>query len=152
MDHVAIMNPRLGFLPQILNGQKTIESRWYRTRRQPWDKIFVGDTIYFKNSGEPITATAKVTRVLQFADLTPPKISNLLTQYGTAIGISPEDLPHYATTFAQKRCAILIFLGPPQTLSPFNISKAGFGSQSAWITVTDINIIKDQKSVLPTGS
>ena len=54
MDHVAIMNKSWGLIPKILSGSKTIESRWYKTKRTPWDKIAKGDTVYFKNSGEQV--------------------------------------------------------------------------------------------------
>ena len=65
MDHVAIMNPRWRLIPRILSGEKVIESRWYLTRRAPWDRVAAGDTVYFKDAGRPVTARAKVSRVVQ---------------------------------------------------------------------------------------
>ena len=58
MDHVAIMNKRWKLIPKILDGSKTIESRWYVNKIKPWNSIKEDDKIYFKNSGEPITAFA----------------------------------------------------------------------------------------------
>ena len=81
MDHVAIMKNDWGLLPKILNGQKTIESRWYQTRRAPWNKVSAGDLIYFKNSGEKIIACAKVNKVLQFENLDREKVNDILDKY-----------------------------------------------------------------------
>ena len=56
MHHVAIMNKSWNLIPKIISGEKSIESRWYQTKRTPWDKIKAGDKIFFKNSGEAIIA------------------------------------------------------------------------------------------------
>lgn len=66
MDHVAIMRKSWGLLPKILSGEKTIESRWYMARYAPWNRIEKGDIVYFKNSGEPVTVKAEVSKVMQF--------------------------------------------------------------------------------------
>ena len=74
MDHLAIMNASWNLIPKILSGEKSVESRWYKTKRAPWDKIKSGETIYFKNSGGLVIAKATVANVLQFEDLTKEKI------------------------------------------------------------------------------
>ena len=58
MDHVATMRKSWEFLPKILSGEKTIESRWLKNKSVPWGRVCIGDTIYFKNTGEPVTAKA----------------------------------------------------------------------------------------------
>lgn len=126
MDHVAIMKKTLGFLPKILSGEKTIESRWYQTKRAPWGKIKVGNTVYFKNSGELVTARATVSRVLQFENLTPKKTAAILKEYGPQIGLSKIGEP--------KKYCILVFLENPQSVKPIEVDKTGFGSMSAWLT------------------
>ena len=77
MDHVAIMRKSWGLTQKILTGEKKIESRWYKFKRAPWNQIRSGDTIYFKDSGEPVRIRAKVSKVLQFSDLTPARVKNL---------------------------------------------------------------------------
>ena len=69
MDHVAIVRKSWKLTDKILSGQKTIESRWYASRRAPWNRIRAGETVYFKNSGEPVTIKADVEKVLQFDNL-----------------------------------------------------------------------------------
>jgi len=43
-------------------GEKQIESRWYVNKINPWNKVKVGDTVYFKNSGDPVTAKVRVKK------------------------------------------------------------------------------------------
>ncbi|MDO8559127.1 MAG: hypothetical protein Q7R84_02240 [bacterium] len=41
MEHLAIMKKSWGLTEKILSGQKKIESRWYLSKRSPWDTIEV---------------------------------------------------------------------------------------------------------------
>jgi hypothetical protein len=51
VDHVAILKPNWKLLPKLLNGEKTIETRWYLHKFAPWNQVKANDTIYFKDSG-----------------------------------------------------------------------------------------------------
>lgn len=124
MDHVAIMKKSWGLTAKILSGQKRIESRWYKTRHAPWGKIKKGDTVYFKDSGEPVSVKAKVEKVLSFSGLTPQKVKQILDRYGDADGIEKNQI-----------------LKNPQKVTPFAINKTGFGAMSAWLTVDDISLV-----------
>ena len=140
MDHLAILNKSWKLLDKILSGEKTIESRWYVTKRIPWNKIQKGETIYLKNSGEPVTAKATVEKVTQL-ELDKEKVLKLLKIYGLAIGIVEGKIPEFYERFKDKKYCILINLKEPQKIEPFNIDKKGFGLMSAWITVKDIKEI-----------
>lgn len=141
MEHVAIMDKKFGFIPKILDGQKSIESRWYMHKSCPWDQIHNGDMIYFKNSGEAVCAKAVVSKVMQFTDLKPEKIDNLLQRFGHSIGLTSNQIPTFEARICKKKYAILIFLEKPEKISTFNINKTGFGAMSAWISIEDINRI-----------
>lgn len=141
MDHVAIMKKSWGLLPKILSGEKTIESRWYQTKRAPWNKITAGDTIYFKNSGEPVTARATVSCVLQFPDLTPERVKSILDQYGREDGIQKGESQKFFELFKNKKYCLLIFLKDAQSVKSFNVNKSGFGAMAAWITVDKVSKI-----------
>jgi len=133
----------LGLLSKILSGEKSIESRWYKNRYAPWDKIRSGDKVYFKNSGEPVTVIAEVEKVLQFEDLNQVKVGDLLEKYGKRDGIEKNQINHYYQMFKHKNYCVLIFLKNPKKLTkPFEISKKGYGAMSAWIVVEDINKLK----------
>src|SRR3972149_11947225 len=125
MDHVAIMKKFWGLTPKILSGEKKIETRWYKFKRSPWDEIKSGDTVYFKDSGEPVTLKARVSRVLRFPDLTPKKVNEILKEYGRADGLGAEDLPGSSRLFRDKKYCLLIFLSNPVRVKPFNVDKKG---------------------------
>lgn len=142
MHHIAIMKKSWGLVPKILSGEKTIESRWYQTRRAPWDKIKMGDTVFFKNSGESVRMKAEVSKVMQFSDLTPKRVKEILDEYGDNDGLEKDKIPEFFERFKDKKYCILIFLRNPQKIEPFEIDKTGFGTMSAWVTVDDISRIK----------
>lgn len=136
------MKKQWELLPKILSGEKTVESRWYKNKARPWNSIKKGDTIYFKNTGSPVTAVTTVSKVEQFENLNPKTIQAILTKYshkdlGTT-NIS-EEIMEYVKN---KRYCILVHLTHPKSLTPFNIDKTGFGSMSAWITLENISKIK----------
>ncbi|MEK6918463.1 MAG: hypothetical protein AABW73_00310 [Nanoarchaeota archaeon] len=141
MDHVAIMNSKLALIPDIISGKKRIESRWYKTKRVPWNKIIVGDTIYFKESGKEITAKAGVEKVLQY-ELNKEKIKEIIEKYGGEGGINLKNRDPNNEFYSTKNYCVLILLKNPQTIEPFNINKKGFGSGVAWITTKNIKEIK----------
>lgn len=133
------MKKSWNLIPKILSGRKTIESRWYQTRRAPWDGAKAGDTVFFKNSGEPVIAKATISKVLQFEIKTAADAARVVRKYGKKICLlnnNPdtwERLPRYA---------ILLFLEHPQRMKPFAIDKRGFGVSNAWLTVSDVRTIK----------
>ncbi len=142
MDHLAIMRKSWGLLPKILKKEKTIESRWYKNKHSPWDKIKKGDSVYFQDSGQSVTVRAEVSDVLQFSGLTPQKVKNILGKYAKQDGIQENEIDKYYQIFKDKNYCLLVFLRNPQKIKPFEINKAGFGIMSAWITVDNINKIR----------
>ncbi|MFH0712935.1 MAG: ASCH domain-containing protein [Candidatus Micrarchaeota archaeon] len=142
MEHIAIMKKTWGLTRKILSGEKKIESRWYKHKRSLWNKIHAGDIVYFKDSGEPVSIKATIEKVLQFDNLTPKKVGNILQKYGVDDGITPKDIPKFFKMFRDKKYCLLIFLKNPQKVPPFNIDKTGYGAMTAWITINNVNQIK----------
>jgi len=142
MEHLAIMRKSWGLTDKILDGRKKIESRWYSVKYKPWDGIKEGETVYFKNAGEPVRIKAEVGKVTQFADLTPKRVREILDEYGKDDGIEPEKIPEFFERFKDKKYCMLIFLKNPVVIEPFEIDKTGFGAMSAWITVDSISKIR----------
>ena len=136
------MKKSWGLIPKIISGEKVIESRWYQSKRAPWGKIKIGDTVYFKNSGELVSAKAEVLKVLEFENLTPKKVGEILNKYGINDGISKKELPKFFKLFKDKKYCLLIFLKNPEEIKLFDVNKNGFGMMSAWLCVGDINKIK----------
>ncbi len=142
MNHLAIMNKSLGLTSKILSGQKKIDSRFYKSKYAPWDRIKSGEIIYFKNSGSEVSVKATVYKVIQFSNLTPKKIKKIFNIYKNKICISIEDISKFIKINEEKNYCILIFLKNPRKIKPFNINKKGFGNMSSWICVDNINEIK----------
>ena len=142
MDHLAIMKKSFKLLDKIASGEKTIESRWYTSKRAPWDKIKPGEWVYFKNSGESVTIRAKAAEIMQFSDLTPDKVRELSERYLNAIGVENEYLDVFVNYYVDKKYCILIFLESVEKIKPFEIDKTGYGAMAAWISLENINDIK----------
>jgi hypothetical protein len=151
MHHIAILTKKKDYITKILDHQKTIESRWYVNKIAPFNVIKIGETIYLKNTGEPITAKVRVKNIIQYEDLNQHKIKELIRLYGAQIApeCSDKDWLIWITSeqTAKKRYCILIELCNPQAIKPFNINKKGFGTACAWMCVKDIKncIVKSDK-------
>ena len=138
MDHLAILSKETDFLEKILSGEKTIESRWYKNRKPPFKTIAPGDTVYFKESGEPVAAKSIVSRVLFFEHLDEQKVKDIISEYGKRICINDS----YTAKVNGKRFCTLIFLRDAKRVRPFCIDKTGYGNMVAWITVENIDQIR----------
>ena len=141
MDHLAIMKNN-GFLEKIESGEKTIESRWYKSKKTPYDLVKKGDQIYFKKTGKDVTLTSKVSRVIQFDELNEKKIKEVLNTYGREIGIEKENVNNFFLSVKDKKYCVLMFLTSVKHINPFKINKKGYGNMSAWISIRDIKEIR----------
>lgn len=140
MDHVAILCPKIKMLEKILSGEKTIESRWYKNKIAPWNRIAKNDVVYFKDSSKLITAKAIVEKVMQFSELDIKKIKKIINQYYKQIGIDIKNVDY--TNYLNKNYCILVFIKNVKQIKPFNINKKGFGNACAWLCISDIDNIK----------
>ncbi len=141
MDHIAIMKKSWKLLPKILDGTKKIESRWYKIKACPWDRVKKGDTLYFKDSGAPVTIKSKVNRVAQYGVESNEEAREILRKHKNQLGI--EEVPDKVSDYVKdKKYAILVFFDSVEMINPFDIDKTGFGVQAAWLTVKNIEDIK----------
>ncbi len=139
-DHVAILKKSWNLLPKIISGEKSIESRWYKCRFAPWDRIKKGDFVYFKNSGEKVKVKAKVEKVLQFDSLDQDKVEMILDKYGDDICLNSRNYNEY---YSERNYCVLVFLDNVEELiEPFGINKAGYGNAAAWLIAEDIDDIR----------
>jgi hypothetical protein len=72
------------FLSLVLERQKTIESRFGRTRCAPFNQVRNGDIILMKEVGGPVCGLAVASRAL-FFDLHYQPIAYIRETYGSAI-------------------------------------------------------------------
>ncbi len=141
MEHIAFLDKKRKLLAKIISGEKRIESRWYVTRRAPYGLIAPGDTVYFKDAGDPVSAKAIVERVLFFDNLDMAKVRGIVDTHGSAICFSSETRRDLSWA-AGKRYCVLIFLRDAQRIEPFHIDKTGFGNMAAWISVPSVAALR----------
>ncbi|MDD5651155.1 MAG: hypothetical protein PHF86_12195 [Candidatus Nanoarchaeia archaeon] len=123
------------WLKRVELGEKTIESRWYKHKRSPFNNIKKDELIYFKETGKPVTLKAKVENALFFEGLNEIKIKEIIKNYGNKICINED----YIKELKDKNYCTLVFLKDIEKIKPFNINKKGYGLMNAWISVDNIN-------------
>ncbi len=94
--------------------------------------------MYFKESGNPVTLKANVSKVLFFDNLNKEKIREILNEYGERICVPIT----YAEKLIGKNFCTLVFINEVRSVEPFNIDKKGYGLMAAWIAVENINSIR----------
>ena len=80
--HLAVVSQP--FLDYILDGRKTIESRFSRNRCAPFCMVAPGDIILFKQVGGPVCGLSVASRVWYY-DLTRMPIENIRQQFDDRI-------------------------------------------------------------------
>lgn len=73
--HLAILSP--GWIELILDGSKTIKSRFTKVRCAPFRKVHEGDSVYLKESGGLVKGMFTVAEVETYEHLTDAQICDL---------------------------------------------------------------------------
>jgi ASC-1-like (ASCH) protein len=126
--HLAILKRH--YIDMILDGSKTVESRFTITKRAPFGQIFEGDELFLKQSSGPVCAMAKVRQIKTFENLTQKKILKIKQLYNEDILASDE----YWQSKLDCRFGILIQLKDVRTIEPIHISKKDW---RAWVVLTE---------------
>ena len=126
--HLAIL--KKPYLEAILDGRKTIESRFSSTRRYAFGTVLPGDRIFLKESSGPVCATATAAAVKNFVDLTPQKVAILKQQYNCHIVGSDE----YWQSKANCRFGFLVWLKDVESIKPVRIYKKDW---RGWVVLTE---------------
>ena len=93
-QHLAIFSQP--FLDLILQGQKTIETRFSKVKCPPFQKVRTGDIILLKKSGGPVVGEIIAGKVEYFSNL-PPYEMEQLKKYNSEI------CADYDPSFWEKR-------------------------------------------------
>ncbi len=75
MKHLAVLTQP--FLDLILNGEKTIETRFTQVACAPFGKVKTGDLILLKQTGGLVLGEFTAGKVSYFTNMTPEKILEL---------------------------------------------------------------------------
>lgn len=140
MQHVVYTETKAGELEKLLSGEKSMITRSSSDRQVPYDKVKVGETLFFlRNNGEGlIRAKATVSSAIFSEKLTKVKSNELLNKHQEHLQLSEEQIKRWGG----KRYVVIIGVEKVIRLSPFDINKAKFGNMDDWIIVKDIEKIK----------
>ena len=131
--HLAILAP--GWTELILDGSKTIESRFTKVRCAPFGKVHEGDSVYLKESGGLVKGMFTVAKVETFEHLTEGQICDLFykeyrEQIFSAMSASMQRPPEKWLT---AKHATLIHVSDPIAFDePFRYRQKG---RSAWLVL-----------------
>ena len=108
--HLAVMTGQ--YLDRLLDGTKTIESRFTRHRVAPFQQVASGDVIFFKQAAGPITA-AGLAGTVQHLDLGIVPLRQIADRYGAAI--APADASFWADRAAARYATLVTMLDVVKT-------------------------------------
>ena len=131
--HLAILTP--GWIELILDGSKTIESRFTKVRCAPFGKVHEDDVVYLKESGGLVKGNLfTVAKVETFENLDKSGIQAIYERCGQAI------FCQYFTRFfppekwVAAKHATLIYVSDPVVFDePFPYRQKG---RSAWLVLS----------------
>lgn len=121
--HVAIVDGETATL--IIDGKKTIETRFNQNRIAPYGKIESGDTILIKKTGGPVIGIAKAGEVRFYCNLDENKIEKLRREFNDRI-LAESD---FWSSKKHSRYATFIYLENIKPTDPFVLKKR---NRSGW--------------------
>lgn len=128
--HLVIL--KKPYLNAILDGRKTIESRFAKTRPSAFGRVQSGDRLFLKVSSGPVCAMATVATVKYFENLTEAKILQIKQQYNEYIGGNDE----YWHSKLDSKSGLLAWLKDVTPIEPVRINKKDW---RAWVVLTEKN-------------
>jgi cytidylate kinase len=105
------------FLQLLLEGRKTVESRFSRTRRAPFKQVNPGDIILLKRTGGPVVGKCRVAQVWFY--VLDPASWNEVKEFAPSICASPL----FWTERANAKYATLIRVTDVERVPMFRIQK-----------------------------
>lgn len=124
--HVAVMNEP--FLSDVIDGRKSIESRFSQRRTAPYGRVDTGDLILFKKPAGPIVAVAVVAGVLQF-QLNEHSWQTIRCEYGASLCVGES----FLCDRAEASYATLMWLQSVRTLSCIRFEKR---DRRGWVVLS----------------
>jgi ASC-1-like (ASCH) protein len=127
-NHLVILKTE--YIEAILEGRKTIESRFTKTRREFFGRVSPGDKLFLKVSSGPVCATAKVIKVKWYENLTLKQIRQLKGKHNKQI-LGADD---YWQNKSACRYGVLVWLGEVKRIKPVRIEKRDW---RAWVVLSE---------------
>jgi hypothetical protein len=123
--HLAIMHQP--YLINIINGCKTIESRFSKVKAPPFGKVHKNDIILFKKASGNIIAVSLVKDVKYFSNLSSKKVNEIFFRYKKELTAQDD----FIKSKYKSKYATLIFIAETKKLiNPIKLRKK---DRRAWI-------------------
>lgn len=141
-DLIEKRGPRVGvhlgvfvepYLQAILDGRKTIESRFALHRCAPYEQVANGDVILLKRSGGPVVGIARAHDP-DFLQLGPGDLEAIRLEHAEELFALDED---FWTARKSKRYATLIRLKDPLRINDMRVEKR---DRRGWVTLANAGV------------
>jgi hypothetical protein len=128
--HLAVMiEPYLRF---VLDGTKTVESRFSVNRCAPYDRVEKDDVVLFKKSGGPIVALSRVAEVW-FYCLDQDSWKDIKDGFGSALAVQD---PSFWEQRQKASFATLMLLQDVRPINPVSFEKR---DRRGWVVLNQPN-------------
>ena len=128
--HLAILSP--GWIELILEGKKTIESRFSKVRSAPFGKVHKGDIVYLKESAGLVKGMFRAERVDTIKNLTYELRIAIDACFREQIFGTPFFTEHYDKWKASKHGTLIHIADPVRFEKPFAYPKK---DRRAWVVL-----------------
>ena len=119
------------FLSAVLDGRKTIESRFGVHRCAPYERVGPGDLILLKRSGGPVVGLALAGKT-SFHILDPGALESIRERYARALHAEDDD---FWEARVGKRYATLIAIDEAVKIDMVAVDKR---DRRGWVTMEDV--------------
>ena len=117
------------YLTYILQGQKTVESRFGATKQPPFERVEGGDILLLKKSSGPLVAIAHVSDVWYY-ELKRRDFESVVEQFGPAMCLEEE----YIRTKSSSTFATLIRLDHVEKVADVEVHKR---DRRGWVVIRE---------------
>jgi hypothetical protein len=131
--HLAVFTEPV--LSKLLNGEKTIESRFSINKVTPFGKVHKGDIIIVKKSGGPVVAVFIAGSVRKYQNLTVDQIFKFREQFSESLGMDSDDT--FWSDKANAKYATFINVTRLKKVIPFSIEKK---DRTAWAVIKEQDV------------
>lgn len=128
-QHVAIVHQWVAHA--LLDGTKTIESRFSRDKRPPFGRVARGAEVYFRVAGGGYAVRSRVASVKYIEGLTPKRVARLEAEHRASIGGDNA----YWLAVRSARCVTLVYLEGCQAVDAGPALNRQRGDRRAWFVL-----------------
>ena len=126
--HVAIFTEP--YLTYLIEGKKTVESRFSVNKISPYGKVHEGDLVLVKKGGGPVVALFKAGRVRFYSKLNVSKLKTIENEF--AKNICSTNDPDFWKNRENSKFATLVEVSAVKQVEPFAVGKS---DRTAWSIV-----------------